>query len=145
LIDHPDDATFPALERHRLWRFYDACARAEMPETSRLATTIDTWWPAIAVALAEQVTNARTEGFNRIIKSASAAGSATSTTINGASWPTSRSPDRDETQHDETTPLICEGPGNPLYWVERRVLKIQIKLYQVACQTDLGLMESPLR
>ena len=39
-----------------------------MPETTRLAATIDTWWPAIAVALAEQVTNARTEGFNRVIK-----------------------------------------------------------------------------
>ncbi len=30
--------------------------------------TMETWWPAIEVALAEQVTNARTEGFNRIIK-----------------------------------------------------------------------------
>ena len=58
----------PDRIRHRLWRFYDACARAEMPETSRLAATLETWWPAIAVALAEQVTNARTEGFNRIIK-----------------------------------------------------------------------------
>jgi Transposase len=36
--------------------------------TIRLATTIEAWWPAIAVALAEQVTYARTEGFNRIIK-----------------------------------------------------------------------------
>jgi transposase len=39
-----------------------------MPETTRLANTIQTWWPAILVALTEQVTNARTEGFNRIIK-----------------------------------------------------------------------------
>ncbi|MDQ4010555.1 MAG: transposase [Actinomycetota bacterium] len=39
-----------------------------MDETNRLATTIETWWPAITVALTEQVTNARTEGFNRIIK-----------------------------------------------------------------------------
>ena len=39
-----------------------------MPETSRLATTIETWWPAILVALIEQVKNARIEGFNRIIK-----------------------------------------------------------------------------
>jgi transposase len=58
----------PDRIRHQLWRFYDACARADMPEATRLATTIETWWPAIAVALAEQVTNARTEGFNRIIK-----------------------------------------------------------------------------
>ena len=33
-----------------------------------MATTIDTWWPAVFVALTEDVTNARTEGFNRIIK-----------------------------------------------------------------------------
>ncbi len=58
----------PERIRHRLWRFYDACLQADMPETTRLATTIETWWPAIAVALTEQVTNARTEGFNRIIK-----------------------------------------------------------------------------
>ena len=39
-----------------------------MPETTRLAQTIQTWWPAILIALTEDVTNARTEGFNRIIK-----------------------------------------------------------------------------
>jgi len=39
-----------------------------MPETTRLAQTIETWWPAILTALTERVTNARTEGFNRIIK-----------------------------------------------------------------------------
>lgn len=54
--------------RRRLYDFYDAAARADMEETSRLATTIDTWWPAVLVALTEDVTNARTEGFNRIIK-----------------------------------------------------------------------------
>jgi Transposase len=43
------------------------CARADMDETTRLATTIETWWPAIAVPFIEQVTNARTERFNRII------------------------------------------------------------------------------
>lgn len=54
--------------RRRLYDFYDAAARADMEETSRLATTIGTWWPAVLVALTEDVTNARTEGFNRIIK-----------------------------------------------------------------------------
>ena len=39
-----------------------------MPETTRLAHTVQTWWPAILVALTERVANARTEGFNRIIK-----------------------------------------------------------------------------
>ena len=39
-----------------------------MPETSRLATTVETWWPAILVAIQTGVTNARTEGYNRTIK-----------------------------------------------------------------------------
>jgi transposase len=58
----------PARIRQALWDFYDAAAAADMPETTRLATTIETWWPAVLVALTEDVTNARTEGFNRIIK-----------------------------------------------------------------------------
>ena len=56
------------LIRHRLYEFYRDAADAAMPETTRLATTIETWWPAIHVALTMDVTNARTEGFNRIIK-----------------------------------------------------------------------------
>jgi transposase len=58
----------PGRIRAALWRFYNACANANMRETTRLALTIETWWPAILVALTEHVTNARTEGFNRIIK-----------------------------------------------------------------------------
>ena len=54
--------------RHRLYEFYRDAAQADTPETTRLATTIETWWPAIHVALTMKVTNARTEGFNRIIK-----------------------------------------------------------------------------
>ena len=41
---------------------------AQMAETTRLAKTIQTWWPAILVALTHDVSNARTEGFNRVIK-----------------------------------------------------------------------------
>lgn len=58
----------PARIRQALYTFYDAAARADMHETTRLAVTIETWWPAILVALTDDVTNARTEGFNRIIK-----------------------------------------------------------------------------
>ena len=58
----------PSRIRWRLADFYDAALDAAMPETTRLAKTVQTWWPAILVALTEQVTNARTEGFNRIIK-----------------------------------------------------------------------------
>ena len=45
----------PARIRAALWRFYQACAQANMPETTRLAHTIETWWPAILVALTERV------------------------------------------------------------------------------------------
>jgi len=58
----------PSKIRWRLADFYDAVLDAAMPETTRLATTIQTWWPAILVALTHDVSNARTEGFNRIIK-----------------------------------------------------------------------------
>ena len=54
--------------RHRLSRFYDAVLVADMPETTRLAETVDTWWPAIEAFLRLRVTNARTEGGNRVIK-----------------------------------------------------------------------------
>jgi transposase len=45
-----------------------------MAESTRLANTVQTGWPAILVALTEQVTNARTEGFNRIIKQSKTVG-----------------------------------------------------------------------
>jgi transposase len=58
----------PSKIRRRLADFYDAALDAAMPESSRLAQTIQTWWSAILVALTHDVSNARTEGFNRVIK-----------------------------------------------------------------------------
>jgi transposase len=58
----------PSKVRWRLADFYDAAIDAQMAETTRLAKTIQTWWPAILVALTHDVSNARTEGFNRVIK-----------------------------------------------------------------------------
>ena len=58
----------PSKIRWRLADFYDAAIDAHMPETTRLAKTIETWWPAILIALTHDVSNARTEGFNRVIK-----------------------------------------------------------------------------
>jgi transposase len=48
--------------------FTQACETAAMPETTRLAATIATWWPQIEGFLELGVTNARTEGYNRVIK-----------------------------------------------------------------------------
>jgi transposase len=58
----------PSKIRRRLADFYEAAIDAELPEANRLADTIQTWWPAILTALHADVDNARTEGFNRIIK-----------------------------------------------------------------------------
>jgi transposase len=54
--------------RRRLWTFYTWCADAGIPELTTLAQTIETWWPAIEVFLTTGLTNARTEGTNRLIK-----------------------------------------------------------------------------
>jgi transposase len=54
--------------RDRLWRFYRWCADADIAELTTLAETIETWWPAIEVFLTTRITNARTEGTNRLIK-----------------------------------------------------------------------------
>ena len=62
--DRADDAEI----RTRLYRFYNWCADADIPELHRLATTIETWWPAILAFLHTGLSNARTEGFNRLVK-----------------------------------------------------------------------------
>jgi transposase len=53
---------------HRRTRFLTACVTADTPETTRLAATIERWWPQIEGFLALGVTNAATEGHNRVIK-----------------------------------------------------------------------------
>ena len=54
----------------QLFRFYDWCARADVPEVTRLAQTIEAWWPQILAFLDTGITNAGTEGTNRLIKDA---------------------------------------------------------------------------
>jgi transposase len=56
--DQADDAEI----RTRLYRFYSWCADTKIPEVARLATTIETWWPAILAFLHTGLTNARIEG-----------------------------------------------------------------------------------
>lgn len=62
--------TRPDRERvHRLLRrFYTRCAASDLPELHRLATTIETWWPQINAFLTTGITNAGSEGTNRVIK-----------------------------------------------------------------------------
>jgi transposase len=54
---------------HRLLdRFYTRCAATDLAELHRLATTIETWWPQILAFLTTGITNAGSEGTNRVIK-----------------------------------------------------------------------------
>lgn len=63
-----------ARGRHRhdisraLWRFYSWCATVDVPEVTALAQTVQAWWPEIEAFLRLGVTNAATEGTNRLIK-----------------------------------------------------------------------------
>jgi transposase len=54
--------------RDLLHRFYQRCADADLPELHRLATTVQTWWPQILAFLHTGITNAGSEGTNRVIK-----------------------------------------------------------------------------
>ena len=49
-------------------RFYTCAAQEDIPELTTLATTVETWWPEILGFLQLRITNARTEGYNRTIK-----------------------------------------------------------------------------
>jgi transposase len=52
----------------RLHRFYSRCANSGLPELERLAATVETWWPQILAFLHTGITNAGSEGTNRVIK-----------------------------------------------------------------------------
>jgi transposase len=67
LVDLSTDAR-PYEIRARLERFYTCAAQEDTPELTTLATTVETWWPEILGFLQLRITNARTEGYNRTIK-----------------------------------------------------------------------------
>jgi transposase len=54
--------------RARLHDFYAWCANTDIPEVHRLAGTIEAWWPETLRFLKTGLTNARTEGINRVVK-----------------------------------------------------------------------------
>jgi transposase len=54
----------------RLFASCDWCARADVPEVTTLAKTIEAWWPQILAFIDTGITNAGTEANNRLIKDA---------------------------------------------------------------------------
>jgi len=64
--------THPARSEisNRLFRFYDWCRRADVPEVTTLAETIEAWWPQVLAFIGTGITNASTEATNRLTKDA---------------------------------------------------------------------------
>ncbi|BDB63522.1 ISL3 family transposase [Rhodococcus sp. RDE2] len=56
------------LTRQRLHRFLAWCVDSNIPELLALAKTVDVWWPEINAFVRTGITNARTEGYNRLVK-----------------------------------------------------------------------------
>jgi transposase len=52
----------------QLYVFYNWCASTTIHELHTLATTVETWWPEIEAFIDTGITNAKTEGLNRLIK-----------------------------------------------------------------------------
>jgi hypothetical protein len=72
------------LTRHRLHRFLTWCIDSQIPELLTLAATIDTWWPEINANIHTGITNARTEGYNRLVKQVKRVGCGFRNTENSA-------------------------------------------------------------
>src|SRR5512144_2527506 len=53
---------------HHQYRFFSWCAGADVAEVTTLAETIDRWWPEVLAFLRTTITNAGTEGTNRLVK-----------------------------------------------------------------------------
>jgi len=52
----------------RLERFYESCAASAVSECETLAQTVSTWRREITAAILSGVSNAGSEGHNRVIK-----------------------------------------------------------------------------
>jgi transposase len=72
------------LTSHRLHRFLTWCIDSQIPELLTLAATIDTWWPEINAFVTTGITNARTEGYNRLVKQVKRSGCGFRNTENSA-------------------------------------------------------------
>ena len=51
-----------------LVRFHENADTGGLPEIARLAGTVSTWWPEMHAAITTGVTNAGSEGTNRVVK-----------------------------------------------------------------------------
>jgi transposase len=100
----------------QLWVFYDWCASTTIDELHTLAGTVETWWPEIEAFIDTGITNAKTEGFNRLVSrsSAPAAASAmprTNTAEYGSTAPAPRGQRQRQQDHcpSKFEDPVCDG------------------------------------
>jgi transposase len=62
------DGFDPAEVRTRLYSFYTGCADGGIEEIKRLATAIESWREGIEAFLRTGITNAKSEGIDRVVK-----------------------------------------------------------------------------
>nr|WP_275579521.1 transposase [Mycobacterium riyadhense] len=77
-LDRQGRTTHPALHRSPRRRstpdsasatpVLSWCIDSQIPELLTLAATVDAWWPEIQGFVANGITNARSEGYNRLVK-----------------------------------------------------------------------------
>nr|WP_240670211.1 transposase [Actinoplanes solisilvae] len=100
---HPNRETAARL----LHRFYTRCADSDLLELHRPATTIETWWPEVLAFLHTGITNASSEGTNRVIKTVDHDAYGFRNPKTNASAPTRPPP---AAIADTSTPLSFEEP-----------------------------------
>jgi hypothetical protein len=74
------------------------CIDCQIPELLTLAATIDIWWPEINAYIHTGITNARTEGYNRLVKQ------------RAATQTSSSFPDQNQRRHLRPE-LVCSSVG----------------------------------
>jgi len=111
------------LARHPLHRFLAWCIDSQIPELLTLASTVDSWWPEINTFLITGITNARTEGYNRLVKqvNASAAGFETVSIRLGGYDSTTPANSGPQPRFHADCPVKVEEPSLPLQ--DRRFAK----------------------
>jgi transposase len=110
----------------QLWVFYDWCASTTIDELHTLAGTVETWWPEIEAFIDTGITNAKTEGFNRLVSrsSAPAAAFAMSRTNTAEYGSTAPAPRGQRQRQQDHCPSKFEDPacdGRKTYRLRRAV------------------------
>ncbi|WP_369126874.1 transposase [Amycolatopsis vastitatis] len=105
----------------RLSRFYERCGASGLPELERLAGTVSAWWPEILTFIDTGITNAGSEGTNRVIKTVACDAYNSGTRSVNDSVPAAQPPAKGEVSSTRITSMSQHEATRP---------------YSVRCVTD---------